>query len=98
MHDFIPEQRYEERRRRDDDDARVPGDGGVDGVDQLRADDDVHGRPADAGEAVEEGDDLDAVVAEEEAREDHLAQAEDGAEGAVEADGHDAEEVDEEDC
>ena len=97
VHNLVTKQRHDERCGRDDDDSGIARYAGIDGVDELRADNDVDGRPADAGKAVEESDDLDAVVAEEKAGQHHLAQAEDGAKGAIEADRQDAEEVDEED-
>ena len=56
VHDFVAEEGDEEGRGRDDDDAGPAWDGAVDGVEDLRPDDDVHGGPADAGEDVEERD------------------------------------------
>jgi len=56
VHDFVAEDGDEPGRGGDDDDAGVAGDVAVDGVDELGADDDVHGGPADTGEDVEAGD------------------------------------------
>ena len=56
MHDFVAEEGDEEGRCGDDDDTGVAGDGVVDRVQELGADDDVDGGPADAGEDVEDGD------------------------------------------
>lgn len=53
MHDFVAEDGDEPRRRRNYDDARIAGNAGVDGVDQLGADYDVHSGPAHTGEDVE---------------------------------------------
>ena len=53
MYNFIPEHGDDPCRRRDDDDARIARNVGVDGVDQLGADYDVHGGPAHTGEDIE---------------------------------------------
>jgi len=94
---FVAEAGDDEGARGDDDDAGPAGDVRVDGVDELGADDDVDGAPAETGEAVEEGDDFDAVEAEPEPGQDHLAHAEARAKGREEGHGHGAEHVDEED-
>ena len=53
MYNFITEDGDDPCRRRDDDDARITRHVGVDGVDQLGADYDVHGGPAHTGEDIE---------------------------------------------
>lgn len=62
VHDLVPEEGDEESTRSDDDDSRPAGDVGVDGVQELRAHDDIDTRPSQTSETVEDGDDLDAVV------------------------------------
>lgn len=69
----------------------------IDCIEKLCADDGVYRAPSDTGEAVEQCNDLGTIVAEEESREDHLAQTEFGTECAHDADRQDAEEVEEED-
>ena len=96
VHDLVAEEGYQEGAHGDDEDACPPWDVVVDGVDELRADDAVDGAPADAGEHIEEGDELDTPPAEPEAREDHLAEAKARAKGAEETDGDDAQHVEEE--
>ena len=97
VHDFVAEEGDEKCAGGDYDDACVSGHVGVYGVDELGAHDNIDRGPADAGEDVEDGDDLDAVEPEEEAGEDHLAETEARAEGGEEGDGCDGEAVDEED-
>ena len=65
MYDFVAEHGDKECSRCNDDDACITGDVTIDGVDELRADYHVDGRPAHACENVEKGNDFDAVKAEE---------------------------------
>ena len=53
VHDFVAEDGDEPRRRCDYNDARIAGDVGVDGIDELGADYDIHSGPAHTGEDVE---------------------------------------------
>lgn len=80
MHDFVPEQRHEERAERDNQNASPARDVVVNSIDQLRAHDDIDTAPADASQDVEESDELYAVPAKPEPREYHLSQTEDGTE------------------
>ena len=97
VHDLVAKEGDEERACSDDDDPGPARHVGVDRMDQLRSDDDVHRRPSNAGQDVEDGDQFHAIVAEEVSRQHHLPQAKPGAEGAEEANGGDAQQVDEED-
>jgi hypothetical protein len=56
VHDLVAEEGDEERAGGDDDDAGITWHVGVDGMDQLRAYNDVDGRPAKAGKTIEDGD------------------------------------------
>lgn len=111
---LVAEKGDDEGRSGDDDDTGVARDVAVHGVEELGANNDVDGGPADAGEDVENSYHLYAPPvlesalpfrglvtsspAEVEAGEDHLAEAEDRTECGKEADGSNAEEIDEEDC
>ena len=53
MHNFVAEDGDKPCRRGDDDDASIARNVGVNGVDQLGADDDVYGGPAHTSEDVE---------------------------------------------
>lgn len=79
----------------DDEDAREAGNVGVDGLEELGADDGVDGGPAQTCHDIEEGDELDAPPAEPEARQGHLAETEGGLKGREEAHGGDAEQIEE---
>lgn len=96
MHYFISEHGNQERRSCNHDNSRPAGHVVVHSIKKLSADYCVDRGPADASQYIEDGNDLDGIVAEEESREDHLAQPEFGTEGREEADGEDAEDVDEE--
>jgi hypothetical protein len=63
---FVAEEGNDEGACRDYDNTGVPWDVAVDGVNKLRADYDIDGRPAEAGKAIEDGDDFDSVVSEKE--------------------------------
>ena len=52
MHDFVAEDGDEPGRRCDYDDAGIAGNVGVDGVDQLGANYDIHGGPAHTSDDV----------------------------------------------
>ena len=56
MDDFVAEEGDEEGCSGNDDDAGIAGDGFVDGVQELSADDHIDGGPANASEDVEDGD------------------------------------------
>ena len=56
VHDLVAEGADDEGADGDDDDSCGSGDVGVDGFDQLGADNRVHGGPAQAREHVEDGD------------------------------------------
>ena len=55
VYDFVAEEGNEEGGGGNDDDTGIAGDGTVDGMQELGADDDIDGGPADAGEDVEDG-------------------------------------------
>lgn len=54
--DFVAEEGDDERCCRDDDNACVSGNVGIDGIEELGADYHVDGRPAYAGQDVEDSD------------------------------------------
>lgn len=97
VHDLVAEDGDEEGAHGDDDDACEAWHVAVDRVDELRADDAVDCGPAETGEDVEEGDQLDAVPAVPEAGENHLTQTEDGAQAGEVAYWGDADQVEEQD-
>ncbi len=53
VHDLVAKDSDEPCRRRDYDNAGIARNVGIDGVDQLSADYNIHGRPAHTSEAVE---------------------------------------------
>ena len=55
MHDLVAEECDDERASGNDDDTGESWHVSVDGVNQLRADNDIDSRPAEAGEAVKDG-------------------------------------------
>ena len=67
VNDLVAEQRDQKGRCGNDDDTRVARDVRVDGVEELRANNDIDGGPPDAGEDVEDGNEFHAVPAEIEA-------------------------------
>lgn len=64
MHNFVAEDCDEPCRGRDYDDASIARNVGVDGVDQLGADYDIHGGPAHTGKDIEACDCGAALVLE----------------------------------
>ena len=74
MHNLVPEKGHEEGAESDDQDTGIARDIGVHSIDELRADDGVHGGPSDASQDIEKGDQLHSPPAEPEAREHHLTQ------------------------
>lgn len=81
----------QEGRCRNDDDACISWHVGVDCIDQLRAHDHVDGRPAHAGQAVEDCNHFHAVETEEVSRQHHLPKTEAGTKSAEEGDRGDSE-------
>ena len=97
MHHFVAEKSDEERAGSNDDDPGIAWHVGVHSVDQLSTDNDIDGRPADAGKNIEEGDEFHAVVAIVEAGENHLTQPESRTKGREESDRRDREAINKED-
>lgn len=97
VHNLIPKQCHQERAHCDDNNSSIPWNVIVHSIEQLRTDNGVDGRPANACQHIEDGNELHTPPAEPEAREHHLAQAKRRAEGREVADRHDAEQVEEKD-
>ena len=97
VHNLVAEERDEEGACCDYDDAGPAWYVAVHGVDQLSAHDDVDGRPAHTGEAIEDGYQLDTVVSKIVAGEYHLPETESRAKSAEEAHRSNAKHVDEQD-
>lgn len=91
VHHLVAKTCDQEGRCCNDDDARISWYVGVDRIDQLCAHDNVDGRPADAGQAIEDRNHFHAVETEEVSREHHLPKTEAGTESAEEGDGGDGE-------
>lgn len=96
MDHLVAKERNDERAGGNDNDTSPARHVRINRMQQLCTDDDIDGRPAQAGKAVEDGDDFHAVIAEEESRQDHLAHAEARTEGGEECDGDCSQKVDEE--
>ena len=97
VHNLVPEEGNEEGTGGDDDNTSPARHIVVHSMDQLRTDNDIDRRPADASQHIEDGNELDAVVTKEIPRQNHLPQAEARPEGAEEADRGYAKQIDEED-
>lgn len=73
VHDFVAEESDDKCAHGDDDNADRTIDIGVYGIDELGTNDAVDTRPANAGEDIEERNQLDTPPTEPEARKHHLA-------------------------
>ena len=97
MDDLVAEKRDEECACCNDDNTSIARDVVINRIQQLRANDGVHGGPANASQHVEERYDLDGVETKEEAREDHLAETILRTKGGEEGDRGNAEHIYEQD-
>ena len=95
VHNFVAEEGDQECAERNYQDASVAWNIAVHGVDELGTDNGIDGRPADAGQHVEDGDQLHSPPAEPETREYHLAQPEARTESCEVADWRNADQVEE---
>lgn len=96
VNDFVAEERDDECGDGDDDDTCKAGNVAVHGVQELGTDDGIDAGPSEAGENVEDGDELHAPPSVPKARENHLTQTEFRTKGGEVADGHDTNHVEEE--